>query len=60
MKTKKIFDTDAYVTQKEVTILECVKSERKGYEKYFEVITIIFSIKDSSWWKDQNKSIKGF
>ena len=39
MKTKKIFDTDAYVTQKDVTILECVKSERKGYEKYFEVIT---------------------
>lgn len=39
MKTERIFDLNAYITTKEVTVIESVKSNRKGYENCFEVIT---------------------
>ena len=39
MKTQKIFDLDAYIKNKDVKVLSCKKSEREGYENYFEVIT---------------------
>ena len=39
MKTLKIFDTDAFVDSNEATVTDCKKSNKEGYEDYFEVIT---------------------
>lgn len=39
MRTERIFDLDAYVTENEATVLSCRKSEDKEFEGLYEVIT---------------------
>ena len=39
MKTERIFDTDAFTDTLEVSVIECRKSQREGYENLYEVIT---------------------
>lgn len=39
MKTKKLFDTNAYITKQNVKILEVSESKREGFEGLYEVIT---------------------
>ena len=38
MKTKKIFDTDAYIIENKARVLKCTPSEREDYKGLFEVI----------------------
>ena len=38
-KTKRIFDTDAYIKEYDAKVLSCEKSFKEGFEDCFEVIT---------------------
>ena len=39
MRTKRLFDTDAYIKNNTAKVLSCKISEREGFEDLFEVIT---------------------
>ncbi|MCR4648522.1 MAG: hypothetical protein K5776_05525 [Lachnospiraceae bacterium] len=39
MKTKKIFDTDAFIKENKTTVTKCALSEREGFEKLYEAVT---------------------
>ena len=38
-KTKRVFDTDAYIKEYDATVISCVRSEKEGFEGLFETVT---------------------